>query len=282
MRLVFTRLLIALLSLGVPSVMVAQSLPQISGAGTVRPLVSADAARGWEAVGRLDTGISFCSATLVAPDLVLTAAHCLFDENNRRIADDALSFAAGLRNGRAEATRRVTRSFVPGDFRSTQGPPAMSLIAHDIALLELDQPILSGLVVPIRTGLQGRLRDVVTVVSYGRDRESYASIQEDCEIVGREEAITALTCKVVQGSSGSPILRQTPSGFEVVAVVSAMGQWNGEDAAFAVDVDALLPGLMAAARTAPGNSPRDGNGVALRQVAGDGGRGNLSARFIRP
>ena len=56
----------------------------------------------------------------------------------------------------------------------------MELIARDIALLELDQPIVSGLVVPIRTGIQGRLRDVVTIVSYGRDRESYASIQDDC------------------------------------------------------------------------------------------------------
>lgn len=279
MRLVLARVLIALLPFAMPLTVAAQSLPQISGAGTVRPLVSADAARGWEAVGRLDSGVSFCSATLVAPDLVLTAAHCLYDENNRRIADHALRFSAGLRNGRAEAIRRVTGSHVPGDYRATQGPPAMELIARDIALLELDQPIVSGLVVPIRTGIQGRLRDVVTIVSYGRDRESYASIQEDCEIVGREDAITALTCQVVQGSSGSPILRETPSGFEIVAVVSAMGEWNGEDAAFAVDVDALLPALMAQARPA---RPNGSNGVTLRNVAGDGGRGNLGARFIRP
>lgn len=278
MRHILAVLLIVLSPIGVA----AQSLPQISGAGTLRPLVSAQAARGWEAVGRLDTGTSFCSATLVAPDLVLTAAHCLFDSDDRRIADRALSFSAGLRNGQAEAVRRVTRSYIPGNFRSTQGPPPMALIAHDIALLELDRPIVSATVVPIRTGLQGRLRDVVTIVSYGRDRETHASIQEDCEIVGREDAITALTCKVVHGASGSPILRETPSGFEVVAVVSAMGQWNGAEAAFAVDVDALLPALMAQARAPQGGRVAGGNSVTLRQVAGDGGRGNLGARFIRP
>ena len=97
--------------------------------------------------------------------------------------------------------------------------------------------------------------------------------------MGREDAITALTCQVVQGSSGSPILRETPSGFEIVAVVSAMGEWNGEDAAFAVDVYALLPALMAQASPA---RPNGSNGVTLRNVAGDGGRGNLGARFIRP
>ena len=50
MRLFLARVLIALLPFATPLIVAAQSLPQISGAGTVRPLVSADAARGWEAV----------------------------------------------------------------------------------------------------------------------------------------------------------------------------------------------------------------------------------------
>ena len=260
----------------------AQILPQISGGEGPRPLQTWDAARGWEAVGRLDTGVSFCSATLIAPDLVLTAAHCLFGENNRRIPDRDLVFLAGLRQDRAEATRRVVQSLMPQAYHPMDGPPRLAHIALDIALLKLDQPILSGNVMPIRTGPQGRLRDVVTVVSYGRDRESFASIQEDCEIVGREQSVTALTCAVVSGSSGSPILRETPSGFEVVAVVSAMGDWNGRSAAFAVDVDRILPALVAEARAATAARPATGGGVSLRQPTGDGGRSTLGARFLRP
>ena len=36
----------------------------------------------WSAVGRLtlDGGQGFCTASLIAPDIVLTAAHCLYDE----------------------------------------------------------------------------------------------------------------------------------------------------------------------------------------------------------
>ena len=66
------------------------------GGSGLRALITADDTRGWEAVGRLDIGRDgFCTGALVAPDVVLTAAHCLFNPvTHKRIDDRDIQFLA--------------------------------------------------------------------------------------------------------------------------------------------------------------------------------------------
>jgi protease YdgD len=267
----------------------AQTLPsdqRASALGGLRPLASADAAQPWTGVGRLDTGISFCSATLISERLVLTAAHCLHNtDTGARIPDVALTFQAGLRNGRPEALRGVRRSFVPTAYRFDASPD-LDGIAQDMALLELELPVRSNGIAPLATGRSVSRGGEVSVVSYGAEREAHASIEEGCFVLESHGAVRMLSCNVVQGSSGAPVMRVTEEGPEIVAVISAMAtDRTGRDVSMAVALEGpfaeLLDQMDRGARPGALSGTATSTGV-LSSRGEDGGRSRLGARFIRP
>lgn len=264
----------------------AQNLPQMQpgdGDDGLRDMASATEARQWRAVGRLDTGVSFCSATLIAPDLVLTAAHCVFHPNTHQPLSPAdLTFLAGLRNGRAEAIRQVRRTIVMPNYLHERGPD-LDMIGRDLAVLQLRQPI-SPANIPFLDVAEGPARDGrVTVVSYGEDREAFASIEEGCEILQRRDAVRSLSCSVVQGASGSPVLRVNQGRAEVIAVMSASGHVDGEDISLAVMLDGQISTLMEEVRAAGPIATFTTRGGSTSFISPSSeSREGLGARFIRP
>jgi len=261
----------------------AQDLPSDQRAisiGGLRALGTADAAAAWSAVGRLDTGVSFCSATLIAPDLVLTAAHCLYHpRTNVRFDAGDLTFSAGLRHGRAEAVRSVRRMMELPGYVAEEGEE-IEMIGLDLALLELQRPIANSSITPIPTGRTGRRSTPVTVVSYGQDREAHASIEEDCDILSRNGSVRTLSCEVASGSSGSPVLRLVDGHPEVIAVMSARADVDGEQVSLAVILDGQLSMLLDQRERQGVFGATGGSLTFIGQ--GNDGRETIGARFIRP
>jgi protease YdgD len=123
-------------------------------------------------------------------------------------------------------------------------------------------------------------------VSYGAEREAHASIEEGCFVLESHGAVRMLSCNVVQGSSGAPVMRVTEDGPEIVAVISAMAtDRTGRDVSMAVALEGpfaeLLDQLDRGARPGALSGTATSTGV-LSSRGEDGGRSRLGARFIRP
>ena len=265
-----------------PGLAAAQGLPSIEATPEgLQPLNTMDANRPFTAVGRLETGSGFCTATLIAPDLLLTAAHCLYDTDGTRRPDEAFTFNAAFQNGRVAAQRGLLASYVHPSYQYDH-PDNQERIRTDIAVLRLDNPISSGSVRPLRFGGDVGRDGLVDVVSYGQTRENFPSLEEDCEAIGNGGGVMILTCDTVFGSSGAPVMVETAQGrHSIVSVVSAGSDYQGAEVTLAAAVDGSIEQLlqMAGARN-PGRTVAEL--PQLRVIGQDDGRETSGARFIRP
>ena len=211
-----------------------------------KPLEQSMSTAQMQAIGRLDIGSTgFCTATLVSADLVLTAAHCLYDRNtDRRLDVSEFRFNAGLRRGSAVTTMRIKQAAIhPKYDRSRKSD--LSNMRYDVALLRLSEPVNLYDVSSLGVSTPQLGRDV-GVVSYARNRADTALTESSCGMSARPEGVFVTTCQAGFGTSGAPVVQIQQGHPRVVSVVSAMAKANGQPVSLAVGVSNVLAALTSA------------------------------------
>jgi len=209
-----------------------------------RKILGAHEQRHWQAVGRLNFGDGFCTGSLVAADMVVTAAHCVHaNRTGVQRRAETIHFVAGYRLRKyADHQKAASVSVHPGYkharvLRSSE-------IATDLALVKLSGEIDKAKPLPLAPGVAKG--DEVLILSYGRDRPEIPSIQSPCLVERQNRGVAVLDCDVTYGVSGAPMMRMIGGEPHIVAVVSAMGKVNGKPRAFAVILDHSLGAVLAA------------------------------------
>ena len=210
------------------------------------------AATPWVSVGwiEMDADGTACTATLVAPDVIVTAAHCI--ESNGRIDARGLFQTAFGRPGGA-VTARIVAHLVSAD--RAVGGKLVDESETDWALLRIDRPLGN------EVGFVGvrRLADysanqalLLTLLQggYSWDTGDNLSGNLDCNIVDFDgDRLILHDCDTTRGDSGSPFMIRDGDGYFIIATDSAFDVIPNEPARYvATRADewvALLPDFAA-------------------------------------
>lgn len=163
-------------------------------------------------IGRLDSG---CTGSVIAPNLILTAAHCLFATDGT-LRPNAFTFRSHFRAGTAQVQRRAARAYYGTDRPDEERE-------QDWAVFELEasgSAVGAPLPIDADMALTAALPYIVSLAGFSGDVRGGAalSLHRNCSVRSRVGSRLLNDCDSTAGISGAPMLAKVGGNTVIVGL----------------------------------------------------------------
>lgn len=199
----------------------AQDMPHYPGIRASDQRVAVDPAEPpWNAIVKVQTNIGTrCTGVLIAPAIVLTAAHCLYNRLTRTMLQPvSLHVLIGYQRGAFRWHRLVAHYTIGDGFDGNKPPPQTT----DWARIELAEAIPDAVAplpiarAPPASGM------AIALAGYNQDRAQLLMADPHCHIgiVTPRAGGTLLLhdCSATRGTSGGPLLTREDGHCAVIGI----------------------------------------------------------------
>ena len=218
-----SRPLMAFVVLLIPSVCASAGTPPRVKPDSVDRRVIEELSPPWGSVGQINVAgyrrRIECTGSLIAPNVVITAAHCVMDPSRREpLPVNEIHFLAGVRKSKwlGHSTAKCLH-FLPGYQYTHQS------FSRDIALITLNDNLND--IVPSeldQTELQGSNISLVHA-AYPADRRYVLTGQFGCHLIEHDQNLWLTDCDAHPASSGGPVFIQRKDGLKLAAIMVGAG-----------------------------------------------------------
>lgn len=235
---------------------------------------------GFEAVGLLENPRGTCTAALIARDVALTAAHCVYGKEDNQI------FRMAFSDGAALATRRVEHVAIAKGYVEAVARGNRSMeTENDVALVRLASPIYEAGTNPFEIASAPRPGTELTLASYGRGRMGALTLERGCVLEKfYRGGVVEVDCDATFGSSGAPVFFQSGGRNRIFAiltsVVFAEDTDDGQAITYGVQLTDIVPELLQTLQKKRALAPVSTG--ARRVTVGNRPSGSGGITFIRP